>query len=192
MWAGRDGTVVSMNLTRLTSLSSCAVALSLALAPVASARVRSRVRPVETIDLSVLTWTTFRGRNVYVPGTGWIQDVQEKDTTLTKESINLMFKTIPKEDCAYTRVITRARRAWGGERLLQSEARVETLKLGKSGYGGFSWIVPDKNRKPEYHFCLGQDAKDSVEASFAGADAAHAGFFNQNLTLQFAARRAVR
>ncbi len=181
-----------MTLPRLASLCSCAVALSMMAAPLASARIRVPAQPTGTVDLSVLTWTTYRGRSYYVPGSGWTQDVQEKDTTLTKGNMIIVFRTIVKEDCAYTRVTGRARRAWGGDRLLQSEAKIQTLKLGKSGYGGFTWIVPDKNRKSEYHFCLGQDAKDSVEVSFAGADAAHANFFNQNLTLQLAARRAVR
>ncbi len=182
-----------MTLTRPVSLGAASLALSLLMTPVASARIRTRTAaPSQQVDLSVLTWTTFRGKSIYVPGTGWKQDVQEKDTILTKDDMTIAFRTIPKEDCAYTKVTGRARKAWGGDRLVQSQARIQTLKLGKSGYGGFSWIIPDKNRKPEYHFCLGQDAKDSVEASFAGADTPHANYFNQNLTLQFAARRAVR
>ncbi len=142
-------------------------------------------------DLSVITNVKYRGTGVYIPGK-WRAESTDLEAAFLRETATVRFKTIPRPDCEYQTIRIKAQKAWGKPNLLQSDAQIKILIVGKSDYRGYQWIVPDKAGAKEYHWCLAQDAKSSVEAIASGADATTVAFFNSNLPRQLAVRKAAR
>lgn len=179
-----------MRLSFRLAAAGFAVTSILAVVPV-SARMRAEVQPKAASNLSDVTWGPYENIRVYLPGK-WTAAKKDTGVEFTKtKTTSVSLTTVPKDMCAYQTIRIRVLNSWGGERLQQSQSKIQTVRVGRSNYGGYSWMEPGAGGTDSY-WCLHQDAKTAVEVKAVGIDAATSAFIKANLMLQLGVRSSRR
>ncbi len=177
-------------------LTPTLVSLSLALSFVAPVAQAAMTRPIQTPPSAhgQNTYADFSVFQVYMPGAWTITKSDANTLLMTRGKTTVDVHLVPKDDCIYQSIRTRALKAWGTPTLDASKARIVTINLTRGNYKGFKWSEPDTTdpKQVKSLWCVAQDPRTAALITAMNVDKSIYDFIDVNLYRQFVVRSARR